>query len=101
MHWWPFLIKSEARKFQKNLAITLDLIRFARNKLIHDAIQSVPSSNIKQISTSLENHISAWKESSLDSFWIPPCLSRIKCNFNVAVRDSFAVATAVIGDSFH
>jgi hypothetical protein len=99
--YWLAIPKNEARKFQIFAATTLDLIWFARNKLIHDAIQSVPSSNIKQISTSLENHISAWKESSLDSFWIPPCLSRIKCNFNVSVRDSFAVATAVIGDSFH
>jgi hypothetical protein len=67
VHWWPFLIKSEARKFQKNLAITLDLIRFARNKLIHDAIQPVPSNISKHISTSLEYHIFVWKKHSLDS----------------------------------
>lgn len=66
MHWLA-IPKFEARKFQIFSAITLDLIGFARNKLIHNVIQHVPSNISKHISTSLEYHISTRKKRSLDS----------------------------------
>jgi hypothetical protein len=66
---------------------------------VHAAIKPHPNKVIKQVSSSLDLHLSAWKDASLPSLWLPPCPGRIKGNFDVAVRDSFAVAAAVVSDS--
>jgi hypothetical protein len=58
-----------------------------------------PNKVIKQISSSLDLHLSAWKDASLPSLWLPHCPGRIKGNFNAAARDSFAVAVAMVSDS--
>lgn len=70
----------------------------ARNKLIHDNLQPSLVKAMQQISQSLAFHCVAWREAALPSLWLPPCAGHIKENFDVAVRDSFAVATAVTND---
>ena len=54
---------------------------------------------IKQLSSSLDLHLSGWKNAFPPSLWLPPCLGMIKGNFDVAVRDSFEVAAAVVSDT--
>lgn len=90
--------KYEVRKFQLFASLTLDFIWMARNKLIHDGIQSSPAKAIKQISYTLGLHCQAWSDSILPSIWTPPFAGCIKGNFNVAVHGDFAVAAAVISD---
>jgi hypothetical protein len=96
---WLAIPKNEVRRFQFFAAITLDRIWFSRNKLVHDAIKPDPKKVIKQVSSSLDLHLSAWKDASLPSLWLPSCLGRIKGNFDVAVRDSFAIVAAVVSNS--
>jgi hypothetical protein len=90
--------KYEVRKFQLFASLTLDFILMARNKLIHDGIQSSPAKAIKQISYTLGLHCQAWSDSILPSIWTPPFAGCIKGNFDVAVHGDFAVAVAVISD---
>jgi hypothetical protein len=46
----------------------------------------------------LDFHLSAWLEAGLPSFWLPPRAGSLKGNFDVAVKDSFAVAAGVMSD---
>jgi hypothetical protein len=48
--------KSKARKFQLFASLTLDIIWFSRNKLVHDDHQPVPAKLIKQCSSTLGLH---------------------------------------------
>jgi hypothetical protein len=96
---WLAIPKNEVRRFQIFAALTLNLIWFSRNKLIHDALQPVPSKVFKQLSSSMDHHLSAWQDVSLPSLWTPLRLGCVKGNFDVAVRDSFDVVAAVISDS--
>jgi hypothetical protein len=43
-------------------------------------------------------HLEAWNAASSPSLWAPLGIGGIKGNFDVAVRDSFVVADAVISD---
>jgi hypothetical protein len=89
---------SEVRKFQLFAALTLDFIWMSRNKLIHEGLIPSPSKAIRQISFVLNSHVAAWRDCALPSIWMPPSAGHFKCNFDVAVRSSFAVAAAVISD---
>ncbi|XP_059446389.1 uncharacterized protein LOC132177930 [Corylus avellana] len=53
------------------------------------------------ISSSLEHHLSAWRDSTSPSIWVPPSFGWLKGNFDfdVAVRSSFSVAAGVISDA--
>jgi hypothetical protein len=64
--------------------------------LIHEAIQPDPVKAIKQVSSLLDFHVSAWQAAALPSLWSPPPHGSIKANFDVAVRGDFAVAAAVL-----
>lgn len=87
------------RCFQIFAALTLDLIWFSRNKLLHESLQPVPANIFKQLSSSLDFHLLAWQGSSLPSLWVSPRPDCIKGNFDIAVMDSFVVAATVISDS--
>jgi hypothetical protein len=86
-------------KFQLSSSLTLDIICFSRNKLMHDDHQPVLAKLIKQRSYTLGLYLEAWNAASSFSLWTLPRINGIKGNFDVAVRDSFAVAAAVISDS--
>jgi hypothetical protein len=90
----------DVNKFQLFAAITLDNIWRTRNILVHDGVVPVSSRIAFQISSSLEHHHTAWRDSASPSIWIPPSFGWLKGNFDVAVRGSFSVATGVISDAF-
>jgi hypothetical protein len=41
----------------------------------------------------------AWKATALPSLWIPPGIGVLKGNFDVAIRENFVMAAAVISNS--
>jgi hypothetical protein len=90
---------AKTRKIQLFATLTLDFIWFSRNKLIHEAIQHVPSKAIQQIKVSLEFHLSARCDAALPSQWFPPRPGCFKGNFDVGVTGNFAVAAIVINDA--
>jgi hypothetical protein len=90
---------SDFKKFQLFAAITLDNIWRARNILVHDGVEPVPSKTAFQISSSLEHHLIAWRDSASPSIWVPPLIGWLKGNFDVAVRGSFFNAARVIKDA--
>ena len=90
---------AKTRKFQLFVALTLDFIWFSKNKLIHEAIQSIPRKAIQQIKVSLEFHLSPWHDAALPSWWLPPRPGCFKGKFDVAIRGNFAVVEAVISNS--
>jgi hypothetical protein len=89
----------DARRFQLFASITMDLIWFSRNRLIHDAVIPSPSKVLHQILFTLDKHILAWNDRSSHSLWFPPLLGSFKGNFDVAIRGSFSIAAATIFDS--
>lgn len=82
----------EVRNFQIFASLTFDFIWMSTNKLIHEGLHPSPSKAILHISNTLNLHIAAWRDSSLSSIWLPPSAGSIKCNFDVAVKDSYVVA---------
>ncbi|XP_059436361.1 uncharacterized protein LOC132169326 [Corylus avellana] len=92
------ITKPEVRKFQLFVALVMDFIWRARNLLIHDGLQPSSSQAIVQVSSSLNHHITAWRELDLPTLWVPPVVGYVKGNFDVAVKGSFAVVAAVISD---
>jgi hypothetical protein len=96
---WPAIPKDEVRSFQLFAARTLDHIWFSRNKLVHEALHPVPTKVIKLIYFSLNLHLSAWQDAALSSLWVPLKPSCLKGNFDVAIKDTFAVAATTISDS--
>jgi hypothetical protein len=90
---------SDVSKFQFFVVLTLDIIWLSKNKLIHEALQPDPYKVSHQLLASLDSHLLAKSKASLPSLWIPPCFGSVKGNFNVAIKDNFAVATAVFSDS--
>ena len=91
---------SDLKKFQLFAAITLDNIWRAKNILVHDGVEPVPSKTAFQISSSLEHHLTAWRDSASPSIWVPPLIGWLKGNFDVAIHGSFSVALGVIKDAF-
>jgi len=90
---------ADCRKFQLFATTVLDLIWLLRNKLIHEAIQPNRAIVLQLLKFTLDSHYLAWKALELPSLWTPPCSGFLKCNFDVAIRDNFAVAAAVISNS--
>jgi hypothetical protein len=90
---------TDVRKFQLFAVLTLDVIWLSRNKLIHEDIQPDPFKVSQQLHASLGSHLLAWKNASLPSLWLPPCVGSVKGNFDVAIRGNFAVVSAVLSDS--
>jgi hypothetical protein len=86
---------AKVRKFQLFASLVLDFIWKARNLLIHEGTIFSPSQALFQVSRTLEFHIAAWKACILPFLWVPPTVGWIKANFDVAVKNSFAVAAAV------
>jgi hypothetical protein len=89
----------DVNNFQLFTAITLDNIWRARNILIHEGVAPVFSRIAFQISSSLEQHLTAWRALVSPSLWFPPPLGWLKGNFDVAVRGNFSVAAGVISDA--
>jgi hypothetical protein len=98
-YWILAIPRKEASKFQLFTAIILDYIWFSKSKLIHEDLVHVSTKAIKQVSTSLELHLSTWHAANMPSLWFPPLMGSVKGNFDVAVRNSFVVPAAVISDS--
>jgi hypothetical protein len=76
----------------------LDIIWFSQNKLVHDDHHLDPAKLIIQHSSTLGLHLEAWNAASSPSLWTPPGVDGINGNFDVDVRESFAVADTVISD---
>jgi hypothetical protein len=61
-------------------------------------VQPIPSKVFFELSSNFNSHLKAWKDAALPSLWTVPAVGWIKGNFDVAVRGSFAMATAVLSD---
>ncbi|GLT54850.1 hypothetical protein SLA2020_280130 [Shorea laevis] len=96
---WLSIPKQEVRHFQLFAALSMDHIWFTRNKLLHGSTIFSPEASLIQLKSTMKNHVSAWNDVVLSSLWIPPKPGSFKANFDVAVRESFSVAAAVICDS--
>jgi hypothetical protein len=79
--------------------LTLDFIWLSRNKLIFEGLKLDPVKASKTITSSLELHLSAWSGFVLPSLWSAPHSGVVKGNFDVAIREDFAVTVAVVSDS--
>lgn len=65
--------KKHTHEFQIMTATDMDKIWYARNLLIHKAIQPDPTSLIQQITNTTRSHMMAWQNSSPGkSVWNPP-----------------------------
>jgi hypothetical protein len=69
---------TDVRKFQLFAVLTLDVIWLSRNKLIHEDIQPDPFKVSQQLHAFLGSHLLAWKNASLPSLWLPPCVGNVK-----------------------
>jgi hypothetical protein len=78
----------------------MDFIWQFKNKLIHDGILPNPVQAIHHLKVTLHSYYLAGKYAALPSFWLPPIFGWLKGNFDVASRDNFFVATAVIRNFF-
>jgi hypothetical protein len=96
---WLSIPTRDSKRFQIFASLILDVIWMARNKLVHEAIQSDPVMAINQVTVLLDFHLSAWQATALPSLWSLPPPGSFKANFDVAVRGNFSVAAAVITDS--
>jgi hypothetical protein len=92
------IAKAEVRKFQLFASLVLDFIWRARNLLVHKGTVTSPSLAFFQLSRIVHMHVTARRDCSLPSLWVPPDVGWLKANFDVAVKDSFAVAAAVLSD---
>jgi len=61
------ILTSKATKFQLFTSLTLDIIWFSRNKLVHDNHQPDPAKLIIQRSSTLNLHLEAWNAASSPS----------------------------------
>jgi hypothetical protein len=57
-----------------------------------------PLKAIHQVSCTYNFHLEAWNSKALPALWLPPAKGWVKLNFDVAVKDSFSVAAAVVSD---
>jgi hypothetical protein len=90
--------RKEVRKFQIFAALTSDFIWLSRNKLIFEDLKPDPVKASKTIAASLELHLSAWSGFVLHSFWSAPPSGVVKGNFDVAIREDFAVVSDSTGN---
>jgi hypothetical protein len=91
--------RKDVWKFQIFAALTLDFIWLSRNKLIFEGLKLDPVKASKTITSSPELHLSAWSGFVLPSLWSAPHSGVVKGNFDVAIREDFAVTVAVVSDS--
>ena len=92
------IANSKVRKFQLFASLVLDFIWRARNLLIHKGTVTSPSQAFFQLSRILHIHVTAWRDCSLPSLWVPPDMGWLKANFDVAVKGSFAMAMEMLSD---
>jgi hypothetical protein len=90
--------KSKVRKFHLFASLVMDFIWKARNLLIHEGVVFSRSQALFQVSKTLDFHVVAWKDCILPSLWVLPTAGWIKGNFDVAVKNTFAVVAAVLSD---
>jgi hypothetical protein len=64
--------------------------------LIHEALQPNSRKDILQLKINLDSHLFAWHVAVLPSLSLPPRIGCVKGNFDVAIKDNFAVAAAVL-----
>jgi hypothetical protein len=88
-------------KFQIFVSVACDILWFYRNKTLHDEVSFDARSVLAHINKISLEHFQAWHSSSpvLMEKWISPPLSRVKINFDTAIRDSFSAQAAVCRDS--
>jgi hypothetical protein len=67
--------------------------------LIHEGTLLNPVLAIQHLKVTLQSHYLACKSVALSSLWLPPFAGCIKRNFDVAIRDNFAIAAVVISNS--
>ncbi|KAB1228236.1 hypothetical protein CJ030_MR7G005006 [Morella rubra] len=79
-----------------------DVTWWTRNQVIHHKAHLDLMVIVSQVHRLWREHLAAWqqkRQASIPSCWIPPKSGQFKVNFDVAVRDEFAVGAAVIKDS--
>lgn len=101
--WYLGLEITAVPEFQLFAAIALDLLWVARNRVVHDNFQATPLGVLHQILKCFKEHAAAWK--NLPSLRQPISSSSFqpgkyhRMTFDVAVRPSFSMGSAVLFDS--
>jgi hypothetical protein len=90
--------RKKVRKFQIFAALTLDFIWLSRNKLIFEGLKPDLIKASKMIAASLDLHLNASSDFVLPSLWSAPHSGIVKGNFNVTIREDFAIAAVVVSD---
>lgn len=67
-----------------SVALTLDVIWFARDQVVHGSDLTTPEAMIRDVHGRYQSHKSAWssKNEVLDIQWKPPDLGQIKVNYD-------------------
>jgi hypothetical protein len=91
--------RKKVRKFQIFAALTLNFISLSRNKLIFEGLKLNPIKASKMIAASLDFHLSASSDFVFPSLWSTTPSSIVKGNFDVSIREDFAIAAVVVSDS--
>lgn len=87
--------------FQLYALVAWNLIWWTRNQIVHKVAALDLMELVNRIQRVTREHLLSWKqkqEQALSSRWTPPPMDTVKVNFDVAVRDTFAVGAAVIKD---
>lgn len=74
--------------------VAWDLIWWTRNQIVHKAAVLNLMALVNSIQRVTEEHMMVWKqqrEQVLSICWTPPPLDTVKVNFDVAIRETFAV----------
>jgi hypothetical protein len=97
-HYFLNIPCEDVQMFQLSAVIVLDVIWRVRNDKVHNRSVIYLQGIIAQIRSTFDIHSRVWVNKSMSESWSCPPVGAVKLNFDVAVRSSFMVTTAVITD---
>ncbi|KAB1203799.1 hypothetical protein CJ030_MR8G016817 [Morella rubra] len=95
----PELPIEDHQRFQLFALIAWDMTWWTRNQIVHNVVPLDVLQLSSRIHKVCDEHMAAWqhkRDLALPNRWRPPDVDHFKVNFDVAVREDFAVGAAVI-----
>jgi hypothetical protein len=91
------ILIAERHRFQVFATVACDLLRFHRNKALHDKNIFNARTVANLITSTFHHHCDAWLDQidPINEKWIRPPLHWFKINFDTAIRDSFSSQAAI------
>ncbi|KAB1207370.1 hypothetical protein CJ030_MR7G017447 [Morella rubra] len=93
----PLILRQHWRPFMLSVVIILDTIWMVRNQRTHGGKETNVEASIREVHSQYAAHLEAWHCDPLRQVcsWQPPHAVALKVNFDVAVKHSILVATAI------